>query len=62
MTVLFGSQTGTAQDTAERIGRGGLRRHFKVKVQAMDDYDIVSESIPNTLQILLIKNLLTPFS
>jgi len=43
MVVLYGSQTGTAQDTAERVGRGGQRRRFTVKVQAMDSYDIVSE-------------------
>ena len=42
LLVLYGSQTGTAQDTAERVGRGGQRRHFKVKVQAMDSYNIVS--------------------
>lgn len=36
--ILFGSQTGTAQDVAERIGRESKRYHFQAKVQAMDDY------------------------
>ncbi len=35
--VLYGSQTGTAEEVAERIGREGRRRHFSVRVQAMDD-------------------------
>ena len=39
--VLSGSQTGTAQDVAERIGREGKRRHFRVKVCSMDSYDKV---------------------
>ncbi|XP_022085194.1 NADPH-dependent diflavin oxidoreductase 1-like [Acanthaster planci] len=38
--VLYGSQTGTAQDVAERIGREAKRRHFKTRVLAMDDYSI----------------------
>lgn len=39
LLVLYGSQTGTAQDVAERIGRDGKRRHFAVKVFPMDSYD-----------------------
>lgn len=39
--ILFGSQTGTAQDTAERIGREAKRRHFQCKVEALDSYDVV---------------------
>ncbi|XP_053138677.1 NADPH-dependent diflavin oxidoreductase 1 isoform X2 [Hemicordylus capensis] len=38
--VLFGSQTGTAQDTAERIGREAKRRHFQCKVEALDSYNV----------------------
>lgn len=41
LVVLYGSQTGTAQDVAERIGRDAKRRHFAVKVFAMDSYDKV---------------------
>ncbi|ORY01302.1 riboflavin synthase domain-like protein [Basidiobolus meristosporus CBS 931.73] len=40
LLVLYGSQTGCAQDVAERIGREGIRRHFSPEVSAMDDYDI----------------------
>ena len=41
LLVLYGSQTGTAQDFAERVGREGRRRHFKTRVVAMDEYDKV---------------------
>jgi len=39
LLVLFGSQTGTAQDVAERIGRDAKRRRFAVRVFAMDAYN-----------------------
>ena len=42
LTVLFGSQTGTAQDVAEQIGREGIRRHFSTAVQCLDEYDIAN--------------------
>ena len=42
LLVLYGSQTGTAQDVAERVGRDGRRRHFRVRVLAMDSYNTVS--------------------
>lgn len=42
LLVLYGSQTGTAQDVAERVGRDGRRRHFRVRVLAMDTYNMVS--------------------
>ncbi|XP_065830263.1 NADPH-dependent diflavin oxidoreductase 1-like [Oscarella lobularis] len=37
--VLYGSQTGTAEEVAERIWREGKRRQFCIRVKAMDDYD-----------------------
>ena len=40
LLVLFGSQTGTAQDVAERIGRDAWRRRFSVRVLAMDAYSL----------------------
>ncbi|XP_063065983.1 NADPH-dependent diflavin oxidoreductase 1 [Engraulis encrasicolus] len=40
LLVLYGSQTGTAQDTAERIGRQALRRQMKVRVEALDSYNV----------------------
>lgn len=42
LLVLYGSQTGTAQDVAERIGREGKRRHFSVKVCDLDSYNVSS--------------------
>lgn len=49
LLVLYGSQTGTAQDTAERVGREGKRRHFRVRVLAMDDFNTVSMRSTNNL-------------
>ncbi|CAG8457692.1 10979_t:CDS:10 [Ambispora gerdemannii] len=46
--ILFGSQTGCAQDVAERIGREAKRRLFKIRVFAMDAYDkvnLINESL-----------------
>nr|XP_003229785.2 PREDICTED: NADPH-dependent diflavin oxidoreductase 1 isoform X1 [Anolis carolinensis] len=42
MLVLFGSQTGTAQDAAERVGREAKRHRFQCKVEALDDYSVAS--------------------
>jgi len=42
LTVLFGSQTGSAEDTARRIGRDGIKRHMVSRVCALDEYSIVS--------------------
>uniref|UniRef100_A0A452GTA5 Flavodoxin-like domain-containing protein n=1 Tax=Gopherus agassizii TaxID=38772 RepID=A0A452GTA5_9SAUR len=49
LLVLFGSQTGTAQDTAERIGREAKRRHFHCRVEALDSYPVVSTGPPASL-------------
>lgn len=38
--VLYGSQTGTAEDVAERIGRQARRYMFCVTVLPMDDYPV----------------------
>lgn len=42
ISVLYGSQTGTAQEVAERVGREAKRRHLSASVLALDDYDVVS--------------------
>lgn len=42
ISVLFGSQTGTAQEVAERIGREAKRRYIPASVLALDDYNVVS--------------------
>jgi sulfite reductase alpha subunit-like flavoprotein len=49
--ILYGSETGCAQDTAERIGRQARRRHFRARVIAMDEYDRV-----RTLVVLNLKH------
>lgn len=42
LLILYGSQTGNAQDVAERVWREGRRRHFRTRVLSMDSYDRVS--------------------
>lgn len=42
LLILFGSQTGTAQDVAEKLSREAKRRHFVTRVTALDSYNIVS--------------------
>ena len=41
LSVLYGSQTGTAQEVAERIGREAKRRYLSASVLALDDYNVV---------------------
>lgn len=38
LLILYGSQTGNAQDVAELIGREAARRHYEVRVIAADAY------------------------
>ena len=38
MLVMYGSQTGTAQAVAERIGREAKRYHFETRVKSMNDF------------------------
>ncbi|CAL7938703.1 unnamed protein product [Xylocopa violacea] len=40
ITILYGSETGTAQDVAEQIWKSAKRKGLKSNVSAMDDYDI----------------------
>lgn len=42
LIILYGSETGCAQDVSENLARQARRRHFKAKVFAMDDYDKVN--------------------
>lgn len=41
LVVLYGSQTGTAEDVASRVGRKARRQRFETTVAAMDAYDKV---------------------
>eukprot|EP00088_Acartia_fossae_P058241 TRINITY_DN6808_c0_g1_i8.p1 TRINITY_DN6808_c0_g1~~TRINITY_DN6808_c0_g1_i8.p1 ORF type:complete len:607 (-),score=81.11 TRINITY_DN6808_c0_g1_i8:200-2020(-) len=40
--VIYGSQTGTAQQVAERIAREGKRLHFQTHVTSFDEYSMQS--------------------
>ncbi|OAD53173.1 NADPH-dependent diflavin oxidoreductase 1 [Eufriesea mexicana] len=40
ITILYGSETGTAQDVAEQIWKSAKRKRLKSSVSAMNDYDI----------------------
>jgi equilibrative nucleoside transporter 1/2/3 len=40
LTILYASQTGTAQEVSENIWRESKRFHFRGSVKAMDDYDV----------------------
>eukprot|EP00111_Clytia_hemisphaerica_P002252 TCONS_00006308-protein len=42
ISILYGSQTGTAEDVAERIGRESRRRHLETTVSSLDDYTIAN--------------------
>nr|KAF6434019.1 NADPH dependent diflavin oxidoreductase 1 [Molossus molossus] len=42
LLVLFGSQTGTAEDVSERLGREARRRRLDCRVQALDSYPVVN--------------------
>ncbi|KAG8518621.1 NADPH-dependent diflavin oxidoreductase 1 [Galemys pyrenaicus] len=44
LLALFGSQTGTAQDAAERLGREARRRRLGCRVQALDSYPLAKET------------------
>ncbi|KAM9734721.1 NADPH-dependent diflavin oxidoreductase 1 [Menidia menidia] len=48
LLIVYGSQTGTAQDIAQRIARQAKRRWLKVRVLPLDDYNVahlISESL-----------------
>ncbi|XP_006001477.1 NADPH-dependent diflavin oxidoreductase 1 isoform X2 [Latimeria chalumnae] len=42
LLVLYGSQTGTAQDVAERVGREAKRRRFTCRVDSLDSYSVAN--------------------
>ncbi|XP_064465574.1 NADPH-dependent diflavin oxidoreductase 1-like [Ornithodoros turicata] len=52
LLILYGSQTGTAEDVASRISRCGKRRMFHVTLLSMDDYP-VSELITEELVLFV---------
>uniref|UniRef100_A0A3Q3X0Y2 NADPH-dependent diflavin oxidoreductase 1 n=1 Tax=Mola mola TaxID=94237 RepID=A0A3Q3X0Y2_MOLML len=42
LLVVYGSQTGTAQDTAQRIGRQAQRQQLQVQVLPLDTYNVAN--------------------
>jgi sulfite reductase alpha subunit-like flavoprotein len=40
LTILYGSETGTAQEVGENIWRESKAHHFRGKVLSMDEYEI----------------------
>uniref|UniRef100_A0A665U1H1 NADPH-dependent diflavin oxidoreductase 1 n=1 Tax=Echeneis naucrates TaxID=173247 RepID=A0A665U1H1_ECHNA len=42
LVVLYGSQTGTAQDTAQRIARQAKRKCIQVQVLPLDNYNVAN--------------------
>ena len=41
--ILYGSQTGTAQDVAEKLAREAKRRFLSTRVMALDDFNVVCQ-------------------
>lgn len=51
--ILFASETGNAQNTAERVGREIKRRGGRCTVESMQDFDIVCRSIGSAVHALV---------
>ncbi|XP_017790394.1 PREDICTED: NADPH-dependent diflavin oxidoreductase 1, partial [Habropoda laboriosa] len=49
ITILYGSETGTAQDVAEQIWKSAKRKGMKSTVFAMNDYDIQNLNSENII-------------
>ena len=43
LLILYGTQTGTAMEVAERLAREGKRRHFATQVTGLDQFDRVRD-------------------
>ena len=43
LVILYGSQSGCAEEVAARVERGARARRFDTYLMCMDDYDIVSD-------------------
>jgi sulfite reductase alpha subunit-like flavoprotein len=52
LVVLYGSQTGTSQEVAERITRDAKRMHFQVKLSSLDAYPIMN--LPNEHLVIFV--------
>lgn len=45
LTILYATETGNAQDVAERIARLCQRLHFAVRLYSVDEYQVVCPSV-----------------
>lgn len=45
LTILYATETGNAQDVAERIARLCRRLHFAARLYSIDEYEIVCSSL-----------------
>ncbi|PAV76456.1 hypothetical protein WR25_11607 isoform R [Diploscapter pachys] len=52
LLILYGSETGTAQDVGESLRREALMRNLTVRLISMDEYDL--HSLPNEKAALLV--------
>ncbi|KAI1714640.1 FAD binding domain-containing protein [Ditylenchus destructor] len=52
LLILFGSETGTAQDAAETVWREARQRRVPARVMAFDDYDI--QMLPKEIFVIFI--------
>ena len=60
LLILFATETGTAQDVADRIARECRRIHFKCRVSSMDVYPLVN--LPHVLPDWFFELLYSPNS
>lgn len=49
LQILYGSQTGSAQDAAQRIARQAQRKRIQVRLLPLNAYDVVSAATVNLL-------------
>ena len=54
LLVLYGSQTGTAQDVAERLKREARRRHVRCRILPMDNYEKVHAGVSFILRCVVL--------
>ena len=53
ISILYGSQTGTAQAVAERVSREAKRLHYEVNLSSMDDYKPIGHLIQQKIVVFV---------
>lgn len=51
VVILYASETGNAQDTAERVGREFRRLGRRCVVMSMDKFDVVSAALGDAAEV-----------